>query len=131
MAKQFKNIGGFIGNADKAKGGTVEYRLFRDESGVLFLQIHASLNPSGARAAGTHCELLISLVDVLEIIKRSGKRETISGYRLKGDEENAGYSYGEEDTCSNNDDKGFLRAALREINLLQASLAGIDLSNFK
>ncbi len=101
-----KKIENYSGSARKLNGvGTVEYALWVDEAGVLFIQILKIIVP-GTDTPGEHTKLLIRASDYLDKRFDSTVDKPISGLNLKT---------GEYKTEKNNNNKTFINAILQQM----------------
>ena len=100
-----KRIENFSAFAKKLKAGHLEYGLWTDEDGALYVQILQNLTHAGE--PGTHSKLLFRVSDYLSSRHAADAIKNLRG--LNPEKEFA------PEFCRNNDDAGFLKAVIRHL----------------
>ena len=99
-----KKIEGFVASAPKIKLGTLEYCLWVDEQGALYVQIFRNL--TNTTTPGTHSKLLFRVADYLNDGNAVDASQGIRGINPE--------TFREE-TSKNNDDPGFIKAIVTQL----------------
>ena len=99
-----KKIKNFVAVAPKIKPGSLEYCLWTDDDGALYVQIVRNLTET--MSPGTHPKLLFRISDFLNDRNTGDTSRSILGVNPE--------TFSEE-TSKNNDDAGFIKAILKHL----------------
>lgn len=106
MMKKLEN---YIGHAPRlSKKGTLDYTLWIDDKGALFIQILKNNAPK-AKKPGTHTKLLLRVSDYLNELHTSEDYSSISGFNLERSKNET------EVQTTNNNNTSFIKAILRHL----------------